>query len=188
LARKSGYAVPKPGSIRDARRRWGAFQTGDRPENLKALLESIHDHIYVKKDARSAGYLFASMVPNEERARKALRNDLPPATFKKIFDYHKDIGTWWDDNIHYLAEPDQKVVKLYGATTEKLARAEQGSVVFAHFPGGAALMAEQILRPGVTFYEAEFFEPGKVGGMKYHLFYWDGKQWAMLGPLWRLLR
>jgi hypothetical protein len=78
----------------------GHFKQENRPENLKALLESIHDHIYVKKDTRSAGYLFASMVPNEERARKALRNDLPPATFKKIFDYHKDIGMWWDDNIH----------------------------------------------------------------------------------------
>jgi hypothetical protein len=43
------------------------------------------------------------------------------------------------------------------------------------------------LRPGVTFYEVEFLEPGKDAGMKYHLFYWDGKQWSMLGPVWRAL-
>ena len=24
-------------------------------------------------------------------------------------------------------------------------------------------------------------------GMKYHLFYWDGRQWTMLGPVWRAL-
>jgi hypothetical protein len=60
-------------------------------------------------------------------------------------------------------------------------------VVFAKFPGGAVKLAGQILRPGMTFYEVEFLEPGKDSGMKYHLFYWDGKQWTMLGPLWRAL-
>ena len=39
----------------------------------------------------------------------------------------------------------------------------------------------------MTFYEVEFLEPGKDAGMKYHLFYWDGKQWSMLGPVWRTL-
>jgi hypothetical protein len=49
-------------------------------------------------------------------------------------------------------------------------------------------MAEQILRPGMTFYEVEFLEPGKEYGVKYHLFFWDGKQWTMLGPVWRALQ
>jgi hypothetical protein len=24
--------------------------------------------------------------------------------------------------------------------------------------------------------------------MKYHLLYWDGRQWSMLGPVWRVMR
>jgi hypothetical protein len=40
----------------------------------------------------------------------------------------------------------------------------------------------------MTFYEVEFLEPGKDLGIKYHLFYWDSRQWTMLGPLWRALQ
>ena len=29
--------------------------------------------------------------------------------------------------------------------------------------------------------------PGKDSGMKYHLIYWDGRQWMMLGPVWRVM-
>jgi hypothetical protein len=80
------------------------------------------------------------------------------------------------------------MVKVYGATTEEIAMNARGSVVFAEFPGGAIRMAERILRPGMTFYEAEFLEAGKENGVKYHLFFWDGRQWTMLGPVWRALR
>jgi hypothetical protein len=45
-----------------------------------------------------------------------------------------------------------------------------------------------VLRPGVTFYEVEFLQPGQPRGIKYHLFYWDGRRWAMLGPVWRSAR
>ena len=166
----------------------GQFKQENRPENLKALLETIHNLIYVKKDARSAAALLVSLYPNEERARKALRNDVPPETLQKIFDMHKRVGSLEESNINQLAGPDQKMVKVHGSTTEEIARSERGSVAFAHFPGGAVRIADQILRPGMTFYEVEFLEPGKDRGMKYHLFYWDGKQWTMLGPLWRALQ
>jgi hypothetical protein len=61
-------------------------------------------------------------------------------------------------------------------------------VADAEFPGGTVEIAKQILRPGMTFFEIEFLEPGKESGMKYHLFYWDGRQWTMLGPVWRAMR
>jgi hypothetical protein len=158
------------------------------PEKLKKLFETIHDLIYVKKDARSAAARLVSLFPNEERARKALKDDVPPETLQKIFDYHKQLGSMMGEvNINELARPEQKVVKVHGATTEEIAGYAQGSVAYAEFPGGARRLAEQILRPGMTFYEVEFLEPGKDLGMKYHLFYSDGKQWTMLGPLWRAL-
>ena len=164
------------------------FRQENRPANLKAMLETIHDLIYAKKDIKSAKALFASLYPNEERARKALRNDVPLETLQKTFDMHKaQISLLAEANVNDLAEPDQEVVKVHGATTEEIARNERGSVVFSEFPGGAVKIADQILRPGMTFYEAEFLEAGKDNGMKYHLFYWDGKQWTMLGPAWRAL-
>lgn len=149
------------------------------PENLKRLFETIHNLIYVKKDAKSAVALFASLIPNEERARKALRDGAPPETVQKILDMYKRLGLPTEDNVNQLARPEQKVVKAHGATTEEIARG------FPEFPGGATRVAKEILRPGMTFYEVEFLEPGQNLGIKYHLFYWDGKQWTMLGPVWR---
>ena len=67
-------------------------------------------------------------------------------------------------------------------------RYREGSVAYKEFPGGTKRVAELALRPGVTFYEVEYLEPGKSAGMKYHLLYWDGKQWSMLGPVWRVLK
>jgi hypothetical protein len=32
-----------------------------------------------------------------------------------------------------------------------------------------------------------FIEPGKYAGMTFHLFFWDGADWKMLGPIWRLV-
>ena len=65
---------------------------------------------------------------------------------------------------------------------------EYSILAFKEFPGGAKRVAELALRPGMTFYEVEYLEPGKNTGMKYHLLYWDGKQWSMLGPAWRVLK
>jgi len=159
------------------------------PENLKKLFETIHNLIYVKKDAKSAVALLASLFPNEERARQAIRDDAPPETLQKIFDYQKQLGSLLGEtNIGELARPEQKVVMVHGATTEEIVTYAQGSVAYAEFPGGTRRLAERILRPGMTFYEVEFLEPGKNLGIKYHLFYWDGRQWSMLGPMWRVLQ
>ena len=38
------------------------------------------------------------------------------------------------------------------------------------------------------FYEVEYFMAGTDSGMKYHLIYWDGRQWTMLGPVWRVMK
>jgi len=34
----------------------------------------------------------------------------------------------------------------------------------------------------------EISEPGKDKGTKYHLFFWDGASWRMLGPAWRVVK
>ena len=64
---------------------------------------------------------------------------------------------------------------------DPVAAGSEGTPAFNEFPGGAKRLAETSLKPGATFYEVEITEPGKDSGMKYHLFFWDGARWRMLG-------
>jgi len=164
-----------------------SFKHENKPQNLKALFESMHRSIHVKQDARQATSLFQSLIPDEARVRKALRDKVTPETVRQILDMHRKFGVS-DESVRKLARAEQKEVQVHGATTEDIIRYREGSVTHKEFPGGARRVAEQALRPGMTFYEVEYLVPGKNAGMKYHLLYWDGKQWAMLGPVWRVLK
>src|SRR5687768_13147460 len=65
------------------------FKQENTPENLKALLESLHQTIHVKKDAKQAAALFQSLIPDEARAKKALKEDLAAEMLRQIVDQHK---------------------------------------------------------------------------------------------------
>jgi hypothetical protein len=151
------------------------------------LLESLHQTIHVRKDGRQGVAVFQSLIPDEARAKKALREDVAPEALRQITGFYREVVVL-EEEAEKLARPEQTVVKINAATTEEIASYQKGSVAFNEFPGGARRLAETVLRPGVTFYEVEFLEPGKDDGMKYHLFYWDGEQWTMLGPIWRVLK
>jgi hypothetical protein len=164
-----------------------SFGQENKPENLKSLLESLHQTIHVRKDGRQGVAVFQSLIPDEARAKKALREDVAPEALRQITGFYREVVVL-EEEAEKLARPEQTVVKINAATTEEIASYQKGSVAFNEFPGGARRLAETVLRPGVTFYEVEFLEPGKDDGMKYHLFYWDGEQWTMLGPIWRVLK
>ncbi len=168
-----------------------ASQAGLKPsassKELQKLFETVYHNLYVRKDRKLAASLFQSLIPDEARLKMALRPDVSDEVVQKLTEQHQQILIN-DENIVNLMRPEQSVVVVHAATTEEIARYEQGSVPFQEFPGGAQRVAEQILRKGVTFYEVEFLEPGKDAGVKCHLIYWDGKQWSMLGPAWRVLR
>jgi hypothetical protein len=165
------------------------FKHENKPQNLKALFERIHQEIYVKKDAKQATALFRSLIPDEARTMKALKDNAAPDLLRQINDMHARLGSSiTPEGIGKVARATQKEVQVHGATTEDIARYRDGSVAYKEFPGGAKRVAEQALRPGVTFYEVEYLDPGKSAGMKYHLLYWDGKQWSMLGPVWRVMK
>ena len=106
----------------------------------------------------------------------------------KVIGFHKGFEKGWEGQLAKLAGPERTVVKVRGATTEGIRQNQEGSIAYENFPGGARQMAERILRPGVTFYEAEFLEPGQPRGIESHLFYWDGEQWSMLGPVWHVIQ
>lgn len=164
-----------------------SFKHENKPQNLKALFEQMHQAVHVKQDVKRATALFQSIMPDEARVRKALKDKVAPETVTQILDMHRKFGVS-DDTLRKLARAEQKEVQVHGSSTEDIIRYREGSVAYNEFPGGAKRVAEQLLRPGMTFYEVEYLVPGKDAGMKYHLLYWDGKQWSMLGPAWRVLK
>lgn len=164
-----------------------SFKQEDKPQNLKAYFELIHQTLHAKKDAKGAAALFKAMVPDQARLKKALKDNAPPDAVKQILEMHKSM-TIDEQSVAKLARAEQKEVQVHGAKTEDIIAYKQGSVPYKEFPGGAKKVAEAVLRPGMTFYAVELLEPGKDAGMKYHLIYWDGKQWSMVGPAWRALK
>ena len=164
-----------------------SFKHENRPQNLKALFEAMHQAVHGKKDAKQAAALFQSLVPDEARVKKALKDSISVDAVKQIMDLHRKFGVS-EDAVRKLARAEQTEVQVHGSSTEDIVRYREGSVAYNEFPGGAKRVAEQWLRPKTTFYEVEYLVPGKDAGMKYHLVFWDGRQWTMLGPLWRLLK
>ena len=163
------------------------FRHENSPENLQALFSSIHQAVHARKDPKHAAQLLQSVMPDEARVRRALRDDVDATSLQRIVGIHKSMPPVSEREVANLATPEQKNVQVHGSKTEDLIENRRGSVAWKEFPGGAQKAAEQVLRPGMTFYEVEFREAGKDAGVKYHLFYWDGKQWSMLGPIWRVL-
>lgn len=163
------------------------FKYENKPENLKALLELVHQTVHVKKDNKGAAALFAGMIPTEARAKAAFKDKIAPDVRNAILDMHKKLS-FKEDSAPKIARPTQTVVKVHAAKTEEIIAYRAGGVAHKEFPGGTRRVAELALKPGITFYEVEYLEPGKDAGMKYHLIYWDGKRWSMMGPAWRVLK
>ena len=163
------------------------FKYENKPENLKALFELVHQTVHVKKDNKGATALFAGMIPNEARAKAAFKDKIAPDVRDAILDMHKKLN-FKEDGAPKIARSTQTVVKVHAAKTEEIIAYREGGVAYKEFPGGAKRVAELALKPGMTFYAVEYLEPGKESGMKYHLIYWDGKRWSMMGPAWRVLK
>ena len=163
------------------------FKHENNPENLRALFSSIHQAVHAKRDAKQAAELMQSVMPDEARVKKALKDDVGADALQRIVSIHKSMPPVSEREVAKLARPEQGNVKVHAAKTEDLIAYREGSVAHKEFPGGAKKTAEQVLRPGMTFYEVEFLEIGKSSGPKHHLLYWDGKSWSMLGPIWRVL-
>src|SRR5262249_38797067 len=139
-------------------------------------------------DAKKAAALTRSLLPDEAALKQALRDDAPADFVKQLVDAAAKLSA--DDAqaaAVFKREPARSQVNAYAATTEEIKAYVPDSVPFKSFPGGTKRLAEKVLRPGVTFYEVEFVEPGKTDGLKFHMFYWDGAHWRMLGPAWRTL-
>lgn len=163
------------------------FKQENTPENLKATMLRLRSLIHDKKNVEAAEQLFVGLLPDQARLKKAVNDKVDDSTFDKLWQMHQQMRAAKPD-LSKLCKPEQTDVQVHGATTEEIAEYKDGGVPFKEFPGGAKRVAEKLLKPGMTFYEVEFLEPGKDAGMKFHLFYWDGEKWTMAGPLWRAVR
>lgn len=159
------------------------FEQKNTADNLKVLCEKLQQAT-VKKDAKTINALGFGLMPDEARLKAGLRDDVSADDIKKIASMHAKFKDGAQGNAARLfnMKPEQTEVMLHSATTEDLIGKKPAS---NNFPGGAFEVAGKWLKPGVTYYQVGFVKPGEKLGMKFHLFYWDGKQWSMMGPLWR---
>jgi hypothetical protein len=141
-------------------------------------------------DGKTSLALSKSLLADEARLRKALKEGVDKNVLARLVEMQKGYAALSDGKLAlaFQVEPEQTEIQVHGATASELGKYEKGSVAFREFPGGARDLAASVLRPGLTFYEVELLEPGKDAGMKFHLFYWDGQRWTMLGPAWRALK
>lgn len=163
----------------------GLYAQKDDPDNLEGLLAFIVKTAEAG-DAKLAGRLTRGLIPDAGGYRTALRKDVPAAVMARMVANLESLPS--DDarfaDLIHRGDPTQTQINVHGATPEEI---QAGSTpASGEFPGGAKENAG-LLRPGLRFYEAEFVAPGEDLGMKYHLFFWDGAQWRMLGPIWRSL-
>ncbi len=166
-----------------------AFKQTNTPENLKALCEKLQKAI-AGKDAAAGNTLAGGLIPDAARVKKAMRDDIPSSDIIAIQEMHDKFKKSADGNMSKLfsIKPEQTEARVHGASTEELAANARDSVAWKHFTGGTIKLAQKTLKPGMKFYVVEFVKPGEAAGMKFHLFYWDGSQWSMLGPIWRVVK
>lgn len=170
-----------------------ALQDGFKHENTKDNLKQLFERIQKANaagDDRAALALVKPLLPDEASLRPGLKEGLPADTLQQAVQFWAKLVPADEARRARLfaADPANTEVRVYGATTEEILKYEKDSVAFMQFPGGAKKLADSVLRPKTTYYEVVLAKPGEASGMKFHLFYWTGDKWAMLGPLWRAFK
>lgn len=163
------------------------FDHHNTVENLTSFHAELQAAIR-SGDTKRAAALTRDLLPDRGALQKAVRPDAREQ-LDTIANMLEPLAIEPDDRVaRALAVPKLRTeIRVHAATTEQIAQYAPGTLAYDEFPGGAQRLAKTALRPGVTFYEVEITEPGKESGTKFHLFYWDGDQWAMLGPAWRVV-
>jgi hypothetical protein len=138
------------------------------------------------KDFAKGAKIVASIIPAKDHLHKALKDDAPADLVDRVVEQSKELPADEEKTACLLSPPGRTQINVHRATTEELAAHVEGTTATVEFPAGAQMLSA-FLRPQTVFYEVETVEPGKDRGTKFHMFYWDGSQWRMLGPAWRYL-
>jgi hypothetical protein len=159
------------------------FKEENTAENLKGLVAAI-----VKAqeagDLAVASDLMRTLVVDNDALKKIFKDDAP-AAFVSAQAHRLTLFPTTDAELASLihrSNPNRTQINVHGATSEEIAAGtSEAAKEFSAMPRDFAAN----LRPAMKFYEVEFVEPGKEAGVKYHMFFWDGARWRMLGPGWR---
>jgi hypothetical protein len=165
------------------------FKQENTEANLKQLFERIHK-AHSSGDDQAALALSTPLFPDAAALKKGMREGSAPELIAQAVEFYAKLipADLAKRARLFRAGPANTEVRVYAATTEEIFKYEKGSVAFMQFPGGAQKLSDGILRPGTTYYEVVLAKPGDESGMKFHLFFWTGEGWSMLGPLWRAFR
>lgn len=165
----------------------------DKPDpgaaELKKVMSELMEAIKSGNDSQVAE-ITGKLLPDGPRIDKGLGAGAGEEGRQKVHAFHARLPKDASSLARiFTVKPGQTEVAVHAATTEELAEYKENSTAYAEFPGAMkGLASSGVLVAGKTYYEVEFLEPGKDAGMKYHLFYWDGNAWSMLGPIWRMLQ
>lgn len=130
--------------------------------------------------------IVASIIPTRDAARTALREGVSASLIDQIVAQSSEIPGDEAKAACVLSPPGRTEILVHEAKTEAILAYEPNTLVSMEFPAGAKSLAP-LLRPAMSFFEVEAVEPGSDKGTKFHMFFWDGTQWRMLGPAWRYL-
>lgn len=157
----------------------------DGADGLKDLFTASHAAC-TGKDLAKGKAITMSLLPSKDNLKKIFKDDVPASKLDEIAASFKDVPPD-DEKVACIFYPGQgrTEIKVHASSVEDLVAYKQGTPAFEEFPGGAKKLAESVLKPGQTFYEVEVTEPGQDMGTKFHMFFWDGSAWKMLGPAWR---
>lgn len=155
----------------------------DGPDGLRALFAQAR--AACEHDTAKGRAIVESLIPTAEQVATIVTPEAPAGFVDLVASQTTEIPASDDRAACLLSPPGRTEILVHRATTEELA-AQTTAVASEEFPSGARGLAH-VLRPQLTFYEVETVEPGKDRGTKFHMFYWDGERWRMLGPAWRYL-
>lgn len=161
----------------------GGIAQKDGADGLKAVFEA--SHAACKGDTAKGKAIVTGLLPSKDQLKKIFKDDVADAKLDEITAQYKEIPPDEKKVACIFAPEGRTEIKVHASSVEDLVAYKEGTPAFEEFPGGAKRLAETVLKPGQTFYEVEVTEPGKDSGTKFHMFFWDGANWRMLGPAWR---
>ena len=158
----------------------------DGVAGLTAFIAATHAGC-TRPDKKAGAVLVRSVVPDAAALQRVLRDDVAAQQRERLAALFRELPEA-DDQTACVFLPGQGRTEIHVTTATVEELAAEGTPTLGAFPSGARGLARTALRPTLRFYEVEVTVPGQDGGTKFHMFFWDGRAWKMLGPAWRAMR
>lgn len=156
-------------------------------EDLKAEVLRIREAMRLGKKALGLKRVKV-ILPSRDDVQIAFRKETAKEDLDKVAKFYKAWIPQDDEALAQVLKVDARYtqIKVYQASGAELKVYKTGSESWRHFPGACKRLAKSHLRDDQLYYEVEFLMPNATRGLKYHLFFWNGQAWTMLGAVWRV--